>query len=60
MGSVKGMKKIKVKGLNGWMPGVDYVYKDEKKKQYWFIDTYGNVMELKNEGTLQQLKNLVN
>ena len=57
---LKGMKKIKVKGLSGWMPGVDYVYKDEKKNQYWFIDTCGNAMELKNEGTLNQLKSLVN
>ena len=57
---LKGMKKIKVKGLSGWMPGVDYVYKDEKKNQYWFIDTEGDAMELKNIGTLKQLKKQFN
>ena len=55
---LKGMKKIKVNGLFGWMPGVDYVYKDEKKKQYWFVDYEGDAMELTNKGTLNQLKNL--
>ena len=48
---LKGMKKIKVKGLGGWMPGVDYVYVDGNK--YYFVDFQGDHMELKNIGTIK-------
>ena len=53
---LKGMKKIKVKGLGGYMPGVDYVYVDGDK--YYFVDTDGDHMELKNTATIKQLHKL--
>ncbi len=53
---LKGMKKIKVKGLGGWMPGVDYVYVDGDK--YYFVDFEGDHMELKNTNTIKQLHKL--
>ena len=51
---LKGMKKIKVKGLGGYMPGVDYVYVDGDK--YYFVDSEGDHMELRNNATIKQLK----
>ena len=53
---LKGMKKIKVKGLGGYMPGVDYVYVDGDK--YYFVDFEGDHMELKNTNTIKQLHKL--
>jgi len=53
---LKGMKKIKVKGLGGYMPGVDYVYVDSDK--YYFVDFEGDHMELKNISTIKQLHKL--
>ena len=53
---LKGMKKIKVKGLGGYMPGVDYVYVDGDK--YYFVDFEGDHMELKNISTIKQLHKL--
>jgi len=53
---LKGMKKIKVKGLGGYMPGVDYVYVDGNK--YYFVDFEGDHMELKNTNTIKQLHKL--
>ena len=53
---LKGMKKIKVKGLGGYMPGVDYVYVDGDK--YYFVDSEGDHMELKNTNTIKQLHKL--
>ena len=53
---LKGMKKIKVKGLGGYMPGVDYVYIDGDK--YYFVDFEGDHMELKNTNTIKQLHKL--
>jgi hypothetical protein len=49
---LKGMKKIKVKGLGGYMPGVDYVYVDGDK--YYFVDFEGDHMELNNTNTIKQ------
>jgi hypothetical protein len=53
---LKGMKKIKVKGLGGYMPGVDYVYVDGDK--YYFVDFEGDHMELNNTNTIKQLHKL--
>jgi len=53
---LKGMKRIKVKGLGGYMPGVDYVYVDGDK--YYFVDFEGDHMELKNTNTIKQLHKL--
>ena len=53
---LKGMKKIKVNGLGGYMPGVDYIYVDDNK--FYFVDSEGDHMELKNNGTIKQLKKL--
>ena len=53
---LKGMKKIKVNGLGGYMPGVDYVYVDGDK--YYFVDSEGDHMELKNTNTIKQLHKL--
>src|SRR6056300_1455506 len=53
---LNGMKKIKVKGLGGYMPGVDYVYVDGDK--YYFVDFEGDHMELKNTNTIKQLHKL--
>lgn len=53
---LKGMKRIKVKGLGGYMPGVDYVYVDGNK--YYFVDFEGDHMELKNTNTIKQLHKL--
>lgn len=53
---LKGMKKIKVKGLGGWMPGVDYVYVDGNT--YYFVDSEGDHMELRNTSTIKQLHKL--
>ena len=53
---LKGMKKIKVKELGGYMPGVDYVYVDGNK--YYFVDFEGDYMELKNTNTIKQLHKL--
>lgn len=50
---LKGMKKIKVNGLSGWMPGVKYVYFDGKK--IYIIDNEGDYLEVRNKGTLDQL-----
>ena len=55
--NIKGMQKIKVNGLKGHMPGVDYVYYDKKSKKYWFSDFEGDPMELKNISTLKVLAN---
>lgn len=53
---LKGMKKIKVKGLGGWMPGVDYVYVDGNT--YYFVDSEGDHMELRNISTIKKLHKL--
>jgi hypothetical protein len=53
---LKGMKTIKVNGLGGYMPGVDYVYVDGNK--YYFVDFEGDYMELKNTDTIKQLHKL--
>jgi hypothetical protein len=53
---LKGMKKIKVNGLGGYMPGVNYVYVDGDK--YYFVDFEGDHMELKNTNTIKQLHKL--
>ena len=53
---LKGMKKIKVNGLGGYMPGVDYVYVDGDK--YYFVDFEGDHTELKNTNTIKQLHKL--
>ncbi len=50
-----GMKKIKINGLKGYMPGVDYVYYDNSSKKYYFKDFEGDLMELKNIDTLKQI-----
>jgi hypothetical protein len=50
------MKKIKVNGLGGYMPGVNYVYVDGDK--YYFVDFEGDHMELKNTNTIKQLHKL--
>lgn len=51
---LKGMKKIKIKGLGGWMPGINYLYVDGDK--YYFVDTEGDHMEVRNNATIKQLK----
>jgi len=48
------MKKIKVNGLGGYMPGVDYVYQDKSKK-FWFVDSEGDHSELRNKETLKKI-----
>src|SRR6056300_36637 len=53
---LKGMKRIKVKGLGGYMPGVDYVYVDGDK--YYFVVFEGDHMEIKNTNTIKQLHKL--
>lgn len=52
---LKGMQKVKIKGLGGWMPGTDYVYRDKKSNKWWFVDSEGDQSELKNKGTLAEL-----
>jgi len=56
---LKGLDKIKVNGLGGYMPGVDYVYRDKSNGKVWFVDTSGDAMELKNKSTLQQLDKFI-
>jgi len=53
--STKGMKKIKVDGLGGYMPGVDNVFYDKKSKKFFFKDSSGDMEELKNKGTMKAL-----
>lgn len=48
--------KIKVNGLNGWMPGIDYVYYDKVTKKYFFNSTDNEILELKNDNTLAELQ----
>jgi hypothetical protein len=53
---LKGFTKIKLdkKFSSAWMPGVDFLYKDNDR--YYFVDEEGDYLELKNEETLKQLK----
>jgi len=53
---LKGMKKIKINELGGWMPGHKYIYFDSNDSKYYFVDFEGDHMELKNEGTLKELE----
>lgn len=54
--SLDTLKKIKVNGLNGWMPGVDYVYYDKVSKSYFFyFKSNDEILELRNEKTLAEL-----
>jgi len=53
---LKGMKKINVKSFaDKWMPGNTYLWYDGKTKKFWFVDSEGDYMELKNETTLKEL-----
>jgi len=53
---IKGMQKIKLDKdfAKSWMPGHKYIYTDGTK--YYFIDSDGDTMELKNTETLKHLK----
>ena len=58
-GELKGMKKIRLKKSfsDKYMPSVTHIYFDKSNDKYYFLDFEGDVMELKNEYTLEQLKN---
>jgi hypothetical protein len=56
---IKKMQKIRVKGLNGYMPGVNYVYHDVPSKKFYFKDFEGRIMEVKNFGTYEQIEKFI-
>lgn len=56
---IKGMIKIKIDQLGGRMPGTKFVYYNKPKKQWWFVDFEGDIMELKNKGTLAELEKFI-
>jgi hypothetical protein len=57
---LKGMKKIKVNGLGGYMPGITYIYKDTENGKYYYVSTDGGYLELLNKETLKQFKKQFN
>ena len=55
----KKLQKVKVMGLSGTMPGVDFVYYDKKSKSWFFVNHAGDAAELKNKNTLKVLMQLL-
>ena len=53
---LKGMKKIPLKTFaRMYMPGQKYVWYDSKSKKFYYLDSDGDYMELRNENTLKEL-----
>ena len=53
---LKGMKKIPLKAFaKMYMPGQTYVWYDSKSKKFYYLDSDGDYMELRNENTLKEL-----
>jgi hypothetical protein len=56
-GEIKGMKKIKLpKSFDNYMPNVKHIYFDDKNERYYFLDFEGDLMELRNTYTLEELR----
>ena len=45
--------------LNGYMPGVSYVYHDASSKKFFFKDFEGRIMTINNGGTLAELDKFI-
>jgi hypothetical protein len=53
---LKGMKKIPLKAFaKMYMPGQKYVWYDSNSKKFYYLDSDGDYMELRNENTLKEL-----
>jgi ppGpp synthetase/RelA/SpoT-type nucleotidyltranferase len=57
-GNVKAMQKIRLpKSFSDkYMPSVKHIYFDKSTNKYYFIDFEGDLMEVRNEYTLEKLK----
>ena len=53
---LKGMKKIPLKAFaKMYMPGQKYVWYDSKSKKFYYLDSDGDYLELRNVYTLKEL-----